>query len=126
MHVCRYVATSYRIEGYFQRCKFSRISRMGSLLGKIYSGLLHEVRLWVAIAEIGTDAIMSMQMAYKHLSLKPWIAKYFDLQLQPKNLSGWVRALILQVINALRNKGLPMHTRLLNFFYVHSYTANGS
>ena len=40
---------------------------MGSLLGRIYSGLLHEVRLWVAIAEIGTDAIM----AYKHLSLKP-------------------------------------------------------
>ena len=31
---------------------------MGSLL-KIYSGLLHEVRLWVAIAEIGTDTVMS-------------------------------------------------------------------
>ena len=32
----------------------------GSLLGKIYSGLLHEVRLWVAIAEIGMrmDAIV--------------------------------------------------------------------
>ena len=31
---------------------------MGSLL-KIYSGLLHEVPLWVAIAEIGTDTVMS-------------------------------------------------------------------
>ena len=69
---------------FLTRCKFFRILQMGSLLRKIYSGLLaihEEVRLWVAIAEIGTDAIMSMQMAY---SLKPWIAKYFSLQLQPK------------------------------------------
>ena len=40
----------------FPRCKFSQ---MGSLLGKIYSRLLHEVQLWVTIAEIGMDAIMS-------------------------------------------------------------------
>ena len=54
---------------------------MDSLLGKIYSWLLHEgVQLWVVIAEIGMD----MQMAYKHLSLKPWIAKYFSLKLQSK------------------------------------------
>ena len=32
---------------------------MGSLLGKMYSGLLHEVRLWVAIAEIFMDTFMS-------------------------------------------------------------------
>ena len=32
---------------------------MGSLLGKIYSGLLHGVQLWVTIAEIGMDAIIS-------------------------------------------------------------------
>ena len=32
---------------------------MGSLLEIIYSRLLHEIRLWVAMAEIGTDAIMS-------------------------------------------------------------------
>ena len=25
-----------------------------------------------------------VQMAYKHSSLKPWVAKYFSLQLQPK------------------------------------------
>ena len=38
---------------------------------EIYSGLLHEVRLWVAIAEIGTDAIMhDVQMA-SLLALKP-------------------------------------------------------
>ena len=48
----------YHIAGYFPyRCKFSPISRMGSLLRKIYSGLLHEVRLWVIISEIGTDTI---------------------------------------------------------------------
>ena len=36
-----------------------RISRMVSVLRKNYSGLLHEGRLWVTIAEIGTDTIMS-------------------------------------------------------------------
>ena len=43
----------------------SRNSRMSSLLGKIYSGLLHKVRLWVAITEIGTDGIMSGWPIYK-------------------------------------------------------------
>ena len=41
-----------------------------------------EVRLWVTISVIGMDAIISRCMAYKHLSLKPWVAKYFSLQLQ--------------------------------------------
>ena len=32
--------------------------------GKIYFGLLHEVRLWVTITKIGTDAMMhDVQMA---------------------------------------------------------------
>ena len=53
----------------FCRCQFSKISQMGSLLKKIYSGLLHEVQLWVAIAEIGADAIMSKW--HENLSLKP-------------------------------------------------------
>ena len=44
---------------------------MGLLLGKIYSGLLHEVWLCIAIAEIGMDACNYVQMAYKLLSLKP-------------------------------------------------------
>ena len=40
-----------------------------------------------------------VQMAYKHLSLKPWIAKYFSLyNCSQSNLSGWVQALILQAI----------------------------
>ena len=41
----------YCITDYFPSCKFSQISRMGSLLGKIYSGLLHEVWLWVAMLQ---------------------------------------------------------------------------
>ena len=52
-----------------------------------------------------------VQMAYKHLSLKPWILKYV-LQstiaaeaYSQNNLSGWVRELIPQAINALRDKG---------------------
>ena len=52
----------------------------GLTIQEIYSGLLHKVRLWVTIAEIGTDAINYVQMAYKHLRLKPWVAKYFSLQ----------------------------------------------
>ena len=81
---------------------------MASLLEKIYSGWLHAVRLWVAVAEIwhGHNYV---QMAYKHLTLKPRVLKYFSLQLQPKhsqsNLSGWVQVLIPQAINALHGKG---------------------
>ena len=44
---------------------------MGSLLGKIYSGLLHEVQLWVAIAEIGTDTRMHDVHMAGLLTLKP-------------------------------------------------------
>ena len=67
---------------------------MGSL-----SGLLHEVRLWVTIAEIGTDTIIYVQMAYKHLSHGLLST---SVRLQPKycNLSGQVQAvrvLILQL-----------------------------
>ena len=62
---------SYRMVGYFPyRHKFS-MNGMGSLLGKIYSGLLHEVQLWVAIAEIGMDAIMSR---WPIIFLKPWVS----------------------------------------------------
>ena len=69
---------------------------MGLLLGKIYSGLLHHIdniramvvyylwlhegRLWVAISEIGMDKIMSRWP----INIKPWVAKYLGLQLQPK------------------------------------------
>ena len=42
----------------FPRCKFSR---MGSRLGKIYSGLLYNVRLWVAIV---TLAIVTLAIAH--------------------------------------------------------------
>ena len=42
---------------------------MGSLLGKIYPGLLY---MWVAVAEIGMNT-----MSRWPISLKPWVAKYF-------------------------------------------------
>ena len=54
-----YNALIYRIVGISLSANFPQISRMGSLLGKIYFGMLHEIQLWVAIAEIGRDAIMS-------------------------------------------------------------------
>ena len=41
----------------------------------------------MAIAEIGTDAIMSRWSIYKP---KPWIPKYFIVQLQPKYLE-WLQ-----------------------------------
>ena len=74
---------------------------MGSLLGKIYSALLHEVRLWVTIAKIIMDAIMSI--AYKHINhgLQSTSVVYNCSQ---SNSSGWVRVLILQEINILRDK----------------------
>ena len=58
-YVCMFVSTysTYHLAGYFPLG--ARISQMSSLLGKIYSELLHEVPLWAAIAEIGTDAVMS-------------------------------------------------------------------
>ena len=44
-------SSSYTVQwDIFPRYKFSQISQMGTLLGKIYSWLLHEVQLWVAIA----------------------------------------------------------------------------
>ena len=62
---------------------------MGSLLWKIYSGLLHGVRFWAAIAEIGMDAIYARwPITFKP---KPWVAKYFNLQLQLKQLK-WLGA----------------------------------
>ena len=38
---------------------------------EIYSGLLHEVRLWVAFAEIGTDAMIHDVQIAGLLTLKP-------------------------------------------------------
>ena len=81
-----------------------------SSVEKIYSGLSHEVQLWVAIAEIGTDAIMhNVQMA-SLLTLKPCVSVY---SCSWSNSSGWVWALMLQVINALHNKRFG-HTRLFS------------
>ena len=51
----------------FPMCKFSRISRMSSQLGKIYSGLLQKVRLGVAIGMSTTTAYV--QITYERLSL---------------------------------------------------------
>ena len=95
---------------------------MGSLLGKFYSGLLQEVRLWVAIAEVGRH--IYVHMAYKLMfkskaigSSKQQTTSVYNCS--RSNSSGRMRVLILQVINALHDKGFG-HTRLAIFF-VHSY-----
>ena len=92
---------------------------MSSLLGKTYSGLLHEVRLWVAIAEIGTDAMMhDFQMAGLS-TLKPKAGSCKVLQStvvadrEVTRVVGCGRLYILQVINALRDKRFG-HTRLFS------------
>ena len=56
--------------------------------GKFIVGC-YKVRMWDAIAEIGMDAIMSRWPI--NLTLKPWVAKYISLQLQPKLLK-WLGA----------------------------------
>ena len=60
-----------------------------------------------------------VQMAYKLLSLKPWVPVSSKvLHCSWSNLSGQVQAFILQAINALRDREID-HKRLL--FFVHSY-----
>ena len=86
---------------------------MGSLLEKIYSGSYEEVQLWVAIAEIDTDTIMSMQMACKHLSGLQSTSVYNCNQ---SNLSGLVRVLILQAISALHDKRFAYAHETIKFF----------
>ena len=86
--------------------------------------MLYEVRLWVAI-EIGTDATMSRWPIAKHLSLRPWVLVSSrvlqSIAVEVTRLSGRVRALILQTINAdaLRDhERVWPHSRL---YFVHSY-----
>ena len=57
-----------------------------SLLGKVYSGLLCKVSLWVVIAKIDKDTIIISRWPINIfiLSLRPWVAKHFNLQLQSK------------------------------------------
>ena len=93
---------------------------MGSLLRKINSGLLHQVCLWVAIAEIGTNAIMSRwPLSLSHDGLQSTSV----YNCRQSNSSSWVRALILQAINALCDKKFA-HMRLFSMCTV--ATANGS
>ena len=82
---------------------------MDLLLGKIYSGLLHEVRLWVAIAEIGIDVWPINKLSHGLQSILVY-------NCSQSNSGGlmWV-IILLQAINALHNK------RFETIFYVHSY-----
>ena len=58
---------SYRIAGYFPRCKFSRISRMSSQLGKIYAGLL--IRF-----NYGFNVAIAIMVLYVGASVDEWNA----------------------------------------------------
>ena len=90
---------------------------MGSLLRKIYSGLLHEVQLWVTSLLQKLARTLYVQMAYKRVSLKPWVlSKQRSTSIyncSRSNSSGCMGAgtYILQVINTLHSKGFG-HTRL--------------
>ena len=90
---------------------------------RLYAGEwlpLDEVWLWIAIVETGTDAMMhDFQMAGLSI-LKPKAMGHglqstsvYSCSRSRSNSSGWVRALILQMINALRDKSFG-HTRLFS------------
>ena len=77
---------------------------------KIYSRLLFEVQLWIAIAEFGTGRIMSR--SYLVIPLMVRLLKIRGSTItstNTKNLSGQVTVqvcvLILQAINVLHDKG---------------------
>ena len=78
---------------------------------------------YMAIAEIGTEAIMSRWSIYK-----PWVLQSTLLyNCSRSNSSGysWVWVLILQMINALHDRKVWPH-RDARLFSMCTATANGS
>ena len=107
----------YHIASYFLDANFPEFHEWAHYSGKFILGCYMKFDCGSFLQKLARMQLCPDGL-YKHLNLKPWVAKYFSLQLQLKpNSSGWV---CMGAYTASDRR--PAKTRL---FSMHTATANG-